>query len=58
MEKNIPIPEPKEELNIDKYSGKILLRVPKSLHRDLILKAALENVSLNAFVNSLLARGV
>lgn len=58
IEKNIPIPEPSEALNINKYSGKILIRVPKSLHRDLILKSALENVSLNAFVSSLLARGI
>lgn len=42
-----PIPEPKEE---DDYSGKTVLRLPKSLHRDLSIQAALEGVSLNTYM--------
>lgn len=47
-----------EELKLinfeEKYSGKILLRLPKSLHRQLVLQAESEGVSLNTcIVNSL-----
>ena len=55
IKKNIPITEP---VDLSKYSGKILVRIPKSLHKDLIIKAAIENVSLNAYISTLLAKGV
>ena len=47
-----------EELKIlnfeEKYSGKILLRLPKSLHRQLAMQAENEGVSLNTcIINSL-----
>lgn len=45
LEHGDPIPEPDE----DEYSGKFNLRVPKSLHRELALRAAEENVSLNQY---------
>jgi len=32
------------------YSGKISLRVPKSLHRDLAESAKIEGISLNQFI--------
>ena len=32
------------------HSGKILVRVPKSLHKDLLLQAKSEGVSLNQFI--------
>ena len=32
------------------YNGKILVRVPKSLHKELIEKAHIEGVSLNQFI--------
>ena len=32
------------------YNGKILVRVPKSLHKDLIKKAQAEGVSLNQLI--------
>jgi len=32
------------------YNGKILVRVPKTLHKDLIKKAQAEGVSLNQFI--------
>jgi antitoxin HicB len=40
------IPEPVGE---DEYSGKFNLRVPKSLHRQLVERAAAESVSLNQY---------
>ena len=41
----------------DECSGKILLRVTKSLHRRLLDQAACEGVSLNHYASTLLARG-
>jgi predicted HicB family RNase H-like nuclease len=32
------------------YNGKILVRVPKSLHKELVAKAKNEGVSLNQFI--------
>ena len=42
----------------DAYSGKFMVRVPKSLHRDLARGADLEGVSLNSLVNAELARAL
>ena len=39
------IPEPNEG-----YNGKVLLRLPKSLHQQLAVKADLEGVSLNQYL--------
>ncbi len=50
-----PIPEPR---STEGYSGKFVVRTPKSLHRDLAERAAEEGVSLNQFVVSLLASRV
>jgi antitoxin HicB len=47
------IPAP---LNTDQYSGKFLMRVPKTLHRELARRADLEGVSLNQFALSALSR--
>jgi predicted RNase H-like HicB family nuclease len=49
------IPRPSSE---DIYSGKILARMPKSLHKALMEKAKDEGVSLNQLVVYLLSRGV
>ncbi len=49
----IPLPRDLEE-----YSGKILIRIPKSLHRDLSHAAKREGVSLNQYITSLVAAGV
>jgi len=46
------IPEP---ANAASYSGKFMVRVPKSLHRDLARRANAEGVSLNALVTTSLA---
>lgn len=40
------------------YSGKVNLRMPKSLHRDLARRAGEEGVSLNQFMVVVLARAV
>ena len=40
------------------YSGKWLLRTPKSLHRRLAEQAERENVSLNTLAVTLLAQGI
>lgn len=48
------IPEPVEE----NYSGKILLRAPKSLHKELMDKAKSEGVSLNQYLVYQLSKSV
>jgi len=50
---DIPLPRGMEE-----YSGKILIRIPKNLHRALARAAKQEGVSLNQYITSLLAAGV
>jgi antitoxin HicB len=49
------IPEPR---SADEYSGKFVVRVPKSLHRDLVAAAQREEVSLNQLIATELARAV
>jgi predicted RNase H-like HicB family nuclease len=48
-----PVPKPISER---RFSGKFNVRVPESLHRDLVLAAAEEGVSLNRLVSERLAR--
>ncbi|MCX6050370.1 MAG: toxin-antitoxin system HicB family antitoxin [Chloroflexi bacterium] len=55
QEKGLSIPEPRPG---DPYSGKFVIRVPRSLHRELAETAARDGVSLNTFVNVALARVV
>lgn len=50
---DIPLPR-----DIEEYSGKFMVRIPRSLHRNLIRAAKREGVSLNQYVTSLLAAGV
>jgi antitoxin HicB len=50
-----PIPQPVTER---KVSGKFNVRIPKQIHKSLILKAAQEGVSLNHLVTTLLSHGV
>lgn len=45
LEHGDPIPEPQDD-----FSGKILLRLPKSLHQQLAFKADQEGVSLNQYM--------
>jgi len=53
MGQDIPLPRDMEE-----YSGKFMVRIPRSLHRNLVRAAKREGVSLNQYVTSLLAAGV
>ena len=52
LEDGVEVPEP---VNDDDFSGKFVLRVPKSLHRRLVTYAKREGVSLNQYALSLLA---
>ena len=51
--RDIPLPRDMEE-----YSGRILLRIPKSLHGSLVYAAKRDGVSLNQYISSLLASEV
>jgi antitoxin HicB len=53
LEDGDPIPEPR---TLEDYSGKFVVRVPRSLHRDLVETAEAEGVSLNQLINVTLAR--
>jgi antitoxin HicB len=55
LEDGDSIPSP---VTVEDYSGKFMVRVAKSLHRDIARRADLEGVSLNAFVSTQLARAV
>ena len=50
-----PIPEP---FGARKFSGKFVVRLPRSLHRQLAETAEREGVSLNQFINVALAQSV
>lgn len=55
LEDGMEIPEPAR--GTEDYSGKLNIRIPKSLHRKLAEKAKEERVSLNQYINYQLARG-
>lgn len=57
LQEGIDIPEPGQEAD-EEYSGRILLRTPKSLHKELIRRARKEGVSLNQFINYQLSRNL
>lgn len=46
---NVPIPEPKGE-DLQEYSGKMLLRMPRSLHKAVAEAAEEEGQSINAYI--------
>ena len=46
LENGFEVPKPLEENN---YSGKFVLRIPKTLHKKLALAAEKEGVSLNQY---------
>lgn len=50
-----PIPEPSPRAE-DAYSGKLNIRLPKALHRDLTKRAENEGVSLNTWMTTILAK--
>ncbi len=51
------IPEPSDIYKMD-YSGKFTLRIPKSLHREMAIKAEDEEISLNQLALYLIAKGI
>lgn len=53
LEDGLPIPEPSSH----KYSGQIRLRMPPSLHQHVATLANIEDVSLNQYLVTTLARG-
>lgn len=53
MGQDIPLPRDMEE-----YSGKFMVRIPRSLHRNLVRTAKWEGISLNQYVTTVLAAGV
>jgi antitoxin HicB len=55
LEEGLPIPEPRPD---EDYSGKFVVRVPHSLHRELVETAEHEGVSLNQYINVALAHSV
>ncbi len=55
LEMGQPIPEPAVD---EAYSGKFVVRLPRSLHRQLVETAEREGVSLNQLVNVTLAQMV
>ncbi len=55
LEMGDAIPEPRPE---EDYSGKFVVRVPRSLHRQLVEAADSEGVSLNQYINVALALAV
>jgi antitoxin HicB len=55
LEDGLSIPEPR---SVEDYSGKFVVRVPRSLHRQLVEAAAGDGVSLNQYINVALAKTV
>src|SRR5918997_226893 len=55
LEHGDPVPEPR---STEDFSGKVNLRMPKSLHRDLARRAQEEDVSLNQLMVAALARSI
>ncbi len=53
LEHNLPIPVPEK---VSDYSGKFVVRLPKSLHQRLAIEAEQEGVSLNQLALYKLAR--
>lgn len=49
LAENLPIPEPKSE-DLQEYSGKMLLRMPRSLHKAIAAAAEEEGQSINAYI--------
>jgi len=57
IQDNKEIPEPDTEIK-EKYSGKFLVRIPKSLHRDLAMRAKKEDVSMNQLATYLFSSSI
>lgn len=58
VDSEIEIPSPKGEAEPGEYSGRFSVRVPRSLHRRLAMRAEAEGCSLNQLVSTTLAEAV
>jgi predicted RNase H-like HicB family nuclease len=52
-----PMPQPSQPPLHRKHSGKLLVRMPQTLHAELVVQAEQENISLNQYVVYLLTEG-
>ena len=48
------LPEPKQD-SAHVFSGRLTLRIPKTLHRELATRASLNDMSMNSYINYLLS---
>lgn len=55
LEKEVEVPEP---FSLRNYSGKFNVRIPPDLHRKLSRESALQNLSLNTLISSVLSNYV
>jgi hypothetical protein len=55
LERDVPIPPPSPE---PAHSGRLLLRLPRSLHRALAARAEADGVSINQMAVTLIALGL
>jgi antitoxin HicB len=55
LEDGQEVPEPRQ---VESFSGKFIVRVPRSLHRDLVEAAEHDGVSSNTFCATALAKAV
>lgn len=55
LEDGVEIPLPRK---VEDYSGKFVVRLPKSLHKQLVDTASQEGVSLNTYVNVALSQAI
>ena len=44
------IPEPMPYIDEEEYSGRLVIRIPKKLHRELSVNASEQNISLNQLI--------
>lgn len=55
LEDNITINEP---LELESYSGQFKLRIPKSLHKEIVTQAKREGISMNQYCVYLLSKNI
>ena len=59
LAKGIAIPEPDTNIqNVMRCSGRVTLRISKTLHRQAVEKAHINGISLNAYLNEVIQRGM
>lgn len=58
LEEGLEIPVPEDELSVNDFSGRFVIRMPSFLHRDLAEEAKKSGVSLNLLINNFLSSGL